>query len=74
MCNFDFQCKVNGILGSECAETIRDPKPARTSPYDGTKPVILLRSENMRARLNHQLPMHSHIDFEIYMYSDNNEW
>ena len=33
MCNSDFQCKVNGILGSECAETIGDPKFARTSPY-----------------------------------------
>ena len=47
------------------------PKTAGTSPYDGTEPVILLRPEGMRARLNHQLSMHSHIDFEIY--SDNNE-
>ena len=52
--------------------TVGDPKPARTSPYDGTEPVILLRPEDMRACLNHQLPMHSHIDLEIY--SDNNEW
>ena len=72
MCNSDFQCKVNDILGSECAETIGDPKPARTSSYDGTEPAILLHPEDMRARLNDQLPMHSHIDFEIY--SDNNEW
>ena len=52
--------------------TIGDPKPACTSPYDGTGPVILLRPEDMRSRLNHQLSMHSHIDFEIY--SDINEW
>ena len=72
MCNSDFWYKVNGILGSECSGTIGDSKPARTSPYDGTEPVILLRPEDMRARLNHQLPMHSHIAFEIY--SDTNEW
>ena len=48
------------------------PKTRTHIPYDGTEPVILLRPEDMRARLNRQLPMHSHIDFEIY--SDTNEW
>ena len=43
-----------------------------TSPYDGTEPVILLRPEDMRARPDHQLPMHSCVDWEIY--SDSNEW
>ena len=40
--------------------------------YDGTEPVILLRPEDMRARPDHQLPMHSCVDWEIY--NDNNEW
>ena len=61
-------------LGSKCTGTVGDPKPARTSPYDGTEPVILLvlRPEDMRARPDHQLPMHSCVNWEIY--GDNNEW
>ena len=59
-------------LGSECTGTVGDPKPARTSPYDGTEPVMLLRPEDMRARPDHQLPMHSCVNWEIY--NDNNEW
>ena len=35
-------------LSIKCAGTIGDPKPARTSPYDGTELVILLRPEDMR--------------------------
>ena len=44
---------------------IGDPKPARTSPYDGTEPMILLRPEDMHARVNHQLTMRSHIDYRL---------
>ena len=44
-------CKTYDILRSECTGTIGDPKPARTSPYDGTEPVILLRPEDMHARV-----------------------
>ena len=56
-------CKTYDVLRSKCTGTISDSKSARTSPYDGTEPVILLRPEDMRARLIHQLPMHSYIDF-----------
>ena len=58
-------CKTFDVLRSKCTWTIRDSKPARTSPYDGTEPVILLRPEDMHARLSHQLTMRSHIDLEI---------
>ena len=58
-------CKTYDILRSECTGTIGDPKPARTSPYDGTEPVILLRPEDMHARVNHQLTMRSHIDYRL---------
>ena len=55
--------KISVIISSKCTWTIGDPEPACTSPYDGTKPVILhvLRPEDMHARLNHQLTMCSHI-------------
>ena len=36
-----------------------------------TEPMIVLRHEDMRSRPDHQLPMHSYVDLEIY--SDNNE-
>ena len=58
-------CKTYDILRSECTGTIGDPKPARTSPYDGTEPVILLRPEDMHALVNHQLTMRSHIDYRL---------
>ena len=48
------------------------PKTRTHIPYYGTEPVILLRPEDMRARPDHQLPMHSCVDWEIY--NDNNEW
>ena len=48
-------CKTYDILRSECTGAIGDPKPARTSPYDGTEPVILLRPEDMHARVNHKI-------------------
>ena len=58
---------------SKCTETIEDSKPAPTSPYDGTEPVILLRSEDMHAHPNHQLTMRiSDIVLEIHSY--NNEF
>ena len=65
---------------SKCTWTIGDSKvkTARISPYDDTTdtddslPVILLRPEDMHARLNHQLSMRiSDIDLEIHSY--NNE-
>ena len=75
-------CKTYVVLRSKYTGTISDPKSARTSPYDGTEPVMLLCPEDMRACQNHQLPteannnnqlpMHSYIDLEIY--SDNNKW
>ena len=34
-----------------------------------TEPVILLRPEDMHARVNHQLTMRSHIDLEIHSYN-----
>ena len=49
--------------------TIGYSKPARTSPYDDTEHVILLRPEDMHARVNHQLTMRSHIDLEIHSYN-----
>ena len=48
-----------------------DPKPARTSPYDGTEPVLLLRPEDMHASPNHQPNMRSLID--LVTYSCNND-
>ena len=39
-------CKTYDVLRSECTGTIGDPKPTRTSPYDGSKPVILLRPDD----------------------------
>ena len=60
-------CKTYDVLWSKCTGTIGDSKPARTSPYDGTEPVILLRPEDMHARVNHQLTMRSHIDLEIQL-------
>ena len=39
--------KMSVVISSERTWTIGDPKPARTSPYDGTEPVILLRPEDM---------------------------
>ena len=35
-------CKTYDVLRSKCTGTISDSKPARTSSYDGTEPVILL--------------------------------
>ena len=65
-------CKPNDILRNKCTGTIGSPKPACTSPYDGTEPVILLRPEDMHARLNHQLTMCGHIKLKIHSY--NNKW
>ena len=56
-------------MSNKCTGTIGDSKPARTSPYDGTEPVILLRPEDMHARVNYQLTMCSHIDLEIHIHS-----
>ena len=42
------------VISNKCTWTIGDPKPARTSLYDGTEPVILLRLEDVHANLNHQ--------------------
>ena len=42
------------VLSSKCTWTFGDPKPARTSTYDGMEPVILLRPEDMHASPNHQ--------------------
>ena len=67
--NIDY--KINVVLSNKCTGTIADSKPACTSPYDGTQPVILLRPEDMHARPNHQLTMSiSHIDLEIYSYAN----
>ena len=64
-------CKIYDVLRNKCTGTIGDSKPARTSPYDGTEPVILLRPEDMHALPNHQLTMRiSHIDLEIYSYDN----
>ena len=41
------------VLSDKCTGTVGDSKPARTPPYDGTEPVILLRPEDMHKRLNH---------------------
>ena len=60
-------CKTYDVLRS--TGTIGDSKPAHTSPYDGTEPVILLRPQDMHARVNHQLTMRSHIDLEMHSYS-----
>ena len=63
--------KTYDVLRSKCARTISDSKPAHTSPYDGTEPVILLRPEDIHARPNHQLTMGiSHIDWELYSYDN----
>ena len=63
---------MNVVLSDKCTGTIGDSKPAPTSPYDGTKPVILLRPEDMHERLNHQLTMHiSHIYLEIHSYKND---
>ena len=53
-------CKPNDILMNKCTGTIGNPKPACTSPYDGTEHIILLRPEDMHACLNHQPTMCSH--------------
>ena len=57
---------MNVVLSNKCRGTIRDSKPARTSPYDGMEPVLLLCPEDMHASLNPHLPMHSHIDQDIW--------
>ena len=62
----DISYKINVVLSSKCTGTIKEPKPSRTSPYDGTEPVILLRPEDMHASLNHQLTISSNIDLETY--------
>ena len=46
--------KMSVVISSKCTWTIGDPKPARTSLYYGTEPVILLRPEDMRTSPNHQ--------------------
>ena len=51
--------KMSVVISSKCTWTIGDPKPACSSPYDGTEPVILLRPEDMHASPNHQPTMHS---------------
>ena len=48
------------------------PKTRTHIPLRWHEPVILLRPEDMRARPDHQLPMHSCVDWEIY--GDNNVW
>ena len=58
-------CKTFDVLRSTCTGTISDSKPAGTSPYDATEPVILLHPEDMHARLSHQLTMRSHINLKI---------
>ena len=63
--NIDY--KINVVLSNKCTGTIEDSKPANTSPYDGTEPVILLRPEDMHARVNHQPTMCSHVDLEIHL-------
>ena len=55
------------VISSIWTWTIGDPKPARTSPYDGTEPVILLRPEDMHASPNHQPTMYSLIDLETQL-------
>ena len=45
--------KMSVVLNSKCTWAIGDLKLARTSPYNGTEPVILLRLEDMRASSNH---------------------
>ena len=59
------------VISSKCTGTIGDSKPACTSPYDGTEPVILLRPEDMHASPNHQPTMHSLIDLETYSYNND---
>ena len=43
--NNDISYKINNVLSSKytctCTRTIGNSKPARTSLYDGTEPVIL---------------------------------
>ena len=63
-------CKTYDLLRSKCTGTIGHSKPAGTSPYDGTEPMILLHPEDMHARVNHQLTMRSHIYLEIYSYDN----
>ena len=64
----NIEYKINVVLSNKCTGTIGDSKHACTSPYDGTEPVILLRPEDMHARVNHQLTMRiSHIDLDIAM-------
>ena len=59
-------CKTYDILRSECTGAIGDPKPARTSPYDGTEPVILLRPEDMHARVNHNDYTLFHVHIQLH--------
>ena len=59
------------VISSKCTWTFGDPKPARTSPYDGTGSVTLLRPEDMHASPNHQPTMHSLIDLETYSYNND---
>ena len=59
------------VISGKCTGTIGYPKPARTSPYDGTEPVILLCPEDMQASPNHQPTMHSLIDLETYSYNND---
>ena len=67
-------CKPNDILRNKCTGTIGNPKPACTSPYDGTEPVILLRPEDMHARLNHKPTMRMYFNIKMKIYSYNNKW
>ena len=62
---------MNDVISSKCTWTIADPKPAHTSPYDGTEPVILLCPEDMHASPNHQPTVHSLIDLETYSYNND---
>ena len=61
------------VISSKCTWTIGDPKPARTSPYDGMHGArdTKLRPEDMRTSPNHQPTMHSLLDLEKYSYNND---
>ena len=63
--------KINDVLSSKCAGTIGDSKPAHTSPYDGTEPVILLRPEDMHPSLNHQPTIRSPIYTTVFFFTND---
>ena len=63
--------KINDVLSSKCAETIGDSKPAHTSPYDGTEPVILLRPEDMHPSLNYQPTIRSTIYITVFFFTND---